>query len=165
MIEWIYILIVVFIIFVSYIVFYLVKQSTYIENGITLVLDKRINYQKRELERSQNEIFRLKLREWIQDNEFEIRRKAISMSNTEILGRISADINILKNNFNFNPKDIKFIGRFIDLIIFDGAADDEKVNIYFVEIQKPNQKSSRNMKVKVETAIKNKRVTFQEINL
>lgn len=67
-----------------------------------------------------------------------------------------------KNNF---AKDIKFTGRFIDLIIFDGAADEQLVNIYFVDVKRQGVISKHTFKDKVASAIKNGNVSFQEINL
>jgi len=100
----------------------------------------------------------LKFKEWLGENEFDIRRAAIRQMNSHILDNISKELSIVKNNFAFNPKDIKFTGRFIDLIIFDGAADEELVNIYFIDIQRQGISSKHNFKTKVANAIK--RATF-----
>ena len=62
-------------------------------------------------------------------------------------------------------KDIKFVGRFIDLIIFDGSAEELEVSIYFVEILNKSHLNKNDYKVQVEKAIKNLSYNFEEINL
>ena len=161
----IYFLVILFIIFLVYIITNVVRKEHKIEKEINSILESRLKYTEREYQRTQEQLFDLKFKEWLSENEFDIRRTAISQMNSHILENISNQLSIVKNNFAFNPKDIKFIGRFIDLIIFDGAADEELVNIYFIDIQRPEISSKHHFKIKVANAIKKGTVSFQEINL
>ena len=124
-----------------------------------------MKYTEREYQISQQQLLDLMFKEWQSENEFDVRRTAIQNMNSFILEGISNEISIIKNNFAFNPKDIKFTGRFIDLIIFDGAADEELVNIYFVDIIRDGIIPKNKFKYKVANAIKNGSVSFEEINL
>jgi len=141
-----------------YIITNVVNKGYKIEKEINSILESRLKYTEREYQRNQEQMLELKFKEWLSENEFDIRRTAIRQMNSHILDNISKELSIVKNNFAFNPKDIKFTGRFIDLIIFDGAADEELVNIYFIDIQRQGISSKHNFKTKVANAIK--RATF-----
>ena len=65
----------------------------------------------------------------------------------------------------FNPKDARFIGSPIDLIVFDGICDKKDlVDIYFVEIKTGTSALSQTQK-KIRDAIANHRVHWLPINL
>lgn len=161
----IYFLAVLLIIFLIYLITSSLNKTSKIEKEINTVLESRLKYTEREYQRNQEQLLDLKFKEWLGDNEFDIRRTAIHKMNSHILDNISNELSIMKNNFAFNPKDIKFTGRFIDLIIFDGAANDEFVNIYFIDIQRQGVTTKHTFKNKVANAIKSGNVSFQEINL
>lgn len=161
----IYFLSILLIIFLIYIILNVVNKEHRIEKEINSILENRLKYTEREYQRNQEQLLDLKFKEWLSENEFDIRRTAIRQMNSHILDNISKELSIVKNNFAFNPKDIKFTGRFIDLIIFDGAADEELVNIYFIDIQRPGITGKHTFKAKVANAIKKGNVSFQEINL
>ncbi len=162
---WIYILLIVFLL----VLFNLFKLWKNKDKRIDLELEKNINSRIRDFkykhEMTQKEIYSLRFNEWKNDNEFEIRRKAIYQSRAAIAETISEELSIINNNFAFNPKDIKFIGRFIDLIIFDGSAEESDVSIYFVEILNKRHLNRSDYKEQVEKAIKNGNYNFEEINL
>lgn len=165
MIEWIYILLSVFLL-VLYNLFNLWKNK---DKRINLELEKNINSRirnyKYEYEKMQKEIYSLKFNQWKNENEFEIRRRAIYQSRASIAETITEELSIINNNFAFNPKDIKFVGRFIDLIIFDGSAEESEVSIYFVEILNKSHLNKNDYKSQVEKAIKNGNYNFEEINI
>lgn len=160
-----YVLAILFVILLIYIITTVINKERSIGKEINSILESRLKYTEREYQRNQDQLLDLKFKEWLNDNEFDIRRTAISEMNSHIVDNISNELSIVKNNFAFNPKDIKFTGRFIDLIIFDGAANEELVNIYFIDIQRQGIKSRHNFKAKVANAINKGNVSFQEINL
>lgn len=161
----IYALAVLLIIFLIYIITTVTNMERNIEKEINSILESRLKYTEREYQRNQEQLLDLKFNKWLSENEFDIRRTAIRQMNSRIVDNISEHLSIVKNNFAFNPKDIKFTGRFIDLIIFDGAANEEHVNIYFVDIQRQGICGRHDFKSKVASAIKKGNVSFQEINL
>jgi len=162
---WIYILLIVFLL-ILFNVFNLWKNK---DKRIDLEVENNINSRVKnfeyEQEKTQKEIYALKFNEWKNDNEFEIRRRAIYQSRATIAETITEELSIINNNFAFNPKDIKFVGRFIDLIIFDGSAEESDVSIYFVEILNKSHLNKNDYKAQVEKAIKNSNYNFEEINL
>ncbi len=165
MTGWIYFLLIIFIITIINLFNLWKNKNKKIDLEFEMEFSKRIRNLKEEYEKTQKEIYNLKINEWKSDNEFEIRRRAIYNSRTSIAETITEELSIISNNFAFNPKDIKFVGRFIDLIIFDGSVDEMDVNIYFVEILNKSSLSKNNYKQKVEKAIKEGNYSFEEINL
>lgn len=160
-----YLLLIALLILVAYFIVAIFNRSSNIEKEVNSVLEQRLKFTAKEYQKGQVNLVDLKFKEWMGENEFGIRRAAILTNNTNMLDKISRELSIIKNHFPFNPKDIKFIGRFTDLIIFDGAADEQPVNIYFVEIQKQNLKGKRIFKSRVENAVGRGNYSFQEINL
>lgn len=112
-------------------------------------------------EKGKSDLF---LKDWQRDNEVNIRRQAIAFSGRQITNEIVGETKLLKDNFSYNPRDIKFIGKYIDLIVFDGAADEEEVSIYFLEITKAGNGSTSEYKNKVWTAINNRKFSWKEIS-
>ena len=160
-----YFLLIALLVLLAYLIVTIVNRTSNIEKEGNSVLEQRLKFTAKEYQKSQEKLLDLKFKEWMGENEFGIRRTAILTNNSNMLDKISRELSIIKHNFPFNPKDIKFIGRFTDLVIFDGAADEQSVNIYFVEIQRQNLKSKQIFKRKVENAISSGSYSFQEINL
>jgi predicted Holliday junction resolvase-like endonuclease len=128
-------------------------------------IDKRVSEMEFEYKMGQEIIYGLKFKEWVNDNEFEIRRRAINQSQNILNQKLTDELKLIHDHFSFNPKDIKYVGRFVDLIIFDGSSSDKEVTIYFVEIIKQNSNTLSNLKLQVDNAITNGRYSFQEIYL
>lgn len=165
MTVWIYILLIIFLL-VLYNLFSLWKnKDKRIDLELEININSRIRNYKSEYEKTQKEIYALKFNQWKNENEFDIRRKAIYQTRAAIAETITEELSIINNNFAFNPKDIKFVGRFIDLIIFDGSAEESEVSIYFVEILNKSHLNKNDYKTQVEKAIKNGNYNFEEINL
>lgn len=98
------------------------------------------------------------------ENEVNIRRQAIAYNAREITSEIAKETNLLNENFSYNPRDIKFIGKYIDLIVFDGAADDEEVSIYFLDMVKTTNAVTSKYKQKVKEAIENRKFNWKIIH-
>lgn len=149
--------------------FYLVSMVSNMNKNIRYeynnYIEKRVSNIGANYKFEHEKIFNLKLKEWISDNEFEIRRKAIGQSQFLLDQKLTKELKLINENFSFNPKDIKYVGRFIDLIIFDGSASNSEVSIYFIEIVTQKGKKQNKFKYQVDNAITNKRYSFKEIYL
>lgn len=67
-------------------------------------------------------------------------------------------------DFMFNPKDVKFIGSPIDLIVFQGLQEGlNRVSIHFIEVKTGSSKLSETQ-IKIKSAVEDKRVFWEEIN-
>lgn len=104
------------------------------------------------------------LQEWKFENESKIRQDAIKRSHSVHLGLISEQLIPFHAKFPFNPKDARFLGKPIDLIVFDGLYEGkDEIDLYIVEIKTGNSKLTEPQK-KIKNAIYNKNVHWHEIN-
>ncbi len=160
----IYFLFAILIILIVALIIYLARSNKIIQKGFHRHLDSRLDTIKNEIdsyEKSRSDSY---LKEWQIQNEVNIRRQAIASQTRQITNEIAKETNLLNENFSYNPRDIKFIGKYIDLIVFDGAADEEEVSIYFLEITKANNGSTSEYKNKVWAAINKRKFNWKEIN-
>ncbi len=76
--------------------------------------------------------------EWKQISEKIIRQDAVQRSQAVTVGKITEHIVPHLPNFNFNPKDARFIGSPVDFVVFDGLNDEESDqirNVVFIEVK------------------------------
>lgn len=104
------------------------------------------------------------LTEWKQEQEKSIRQDAVQRSQAVTTGKIVEHLVPYLPNFNYNPKDARFVGSPVDFIVFDGLNDDEddQLNaIVFVEIKTGMSVLTRRERM-VRDAIKAGRVRWVE---
>lgn len=89
---------------------------------------------KQQLETARSEAT-FQLEQWKSEREQAIRQDAIQRSQSVTVGKVTEHIVPYLPNFTYNPKDARFIGSPIDLIVFDGLNDGEVRNVIFVEIK------------------------------
>ncbi|HQR31780.1 MAG TPA: Holliday junction resolvase-like protein [Blastocatellia bacterium] len=106
---------------------------------------------------------RNKLSEWMLDHEKNIRQDAVHRSQAVTTGKIVEHLVPYLPNFNYNPKDARFVGSPVDFIVFDGLSDDEddQLSIVFVEIKTGMATLTRRERM-VRDAIKAGRVKWVE---
>jgi predicted Holliday junction resolvase-like endonuclease len=104
------------------------------------------------------------LQEWKVENEIRIRQDAINRSYSVNLGKITEHLLPFHIKFPFNPKDVRFIGSPIDLIVFDGYADKkEEIEICIIEIKTGNSKLTE-IQNKIKTAVLKGNIRWAELN-
>lgn len=97
--------------------------------------------------------------------EDDIKRDAIQRHHSSVLGSVSEHVIPFHTNFPYNPKDIRFIGAPIDLIVFDGLDEkSDQINIIFLEVQTGRPYTSNNHK-KIIEAVQFKRIFCRSLNL
>lgn len=70
------------------------------------------------------------------------RKQAVSQSRSVILWEVSEKIAPILPDFEYNPKDMVFLGKWVDYVIFDGLASGNLNKIVFLEVK--SWKSSLN---------------------
>lgn len=120
-------------------------------------LEFRANIEARKL--AKDELFK-----WKTENEKEIRKDAIIRSKSVNLGKISEQLVPFASNFNYNPKDARFLGSPTDLIIFDGLDDGDLKKVVFIEVKTGKSKLNKREEL-VKEAIQNKRVEWLTLEL
>ena len=101
---------------------------------------------------------------WIIEEEEKLRKDAVTRSMGVNLGKITEHLVPFSSHLeHFNPRDIRFIGSPVDLMIFDGAAEkSDVIDIYFVEIKTGTGQLSKKQKA-IRDAIDKHRVYWKAV--
>lgn len=75
------------------------------------------------------------LAQWRTDEEVRIRQSAIDGSRVVIAGKVTEHFIPFLPGFPFNPKDVRFLGAPVDLVVFDGLDEGDLRRIVFVEVK------------------------------
>ena len=73
-----------------------------------------------ELDQQSNKNAQLLFQKWAKKEEERIRKDAINKSRSVIIGKVTEYLVPFFPGFKYNPKDVRFIGTPIDILIFDG---------------------------------------------
>jgi len=102
--------------------------------------------------------------EWKQKAEKEIREDAIKKSRSVILGKVTEHLTPFLFDFPYNPKDARFIGTPVDIIVFNGMDTGEISEIVLVEVKTgKSQLTSREREIR--NAVDAKNVRFEVFRL
>ena len=104
------------------------------------------------------------LETWKIQNETFYRQDAINRSQAVILGKVTEHLIPFQKGFPYNPKEARFIGSPIDLIVFKGLEDEEDVEIHILEIKTGNSSLSKRQRL-IRDAVRNNRVYWREFNI
>jgi predicted Holliday junction resolvase-like endonuclease len=104
--------------------------------------------------------------EWKEKREKVIRQDAVQRSQAVTVGKITEHLVPHLPNFNYNPKDARFIGSPVDFVVFDGLNDEESDqirNVVFIEVKTGASALTKRERL-VRDAIKAGRVKWVEWN-
>lgn len=109
---------------------------------------------------------RLLTAKWVEENEDRIRKDAANRSVRNVMGRVTEQLLPFSEAMSmFNPKDARFIGSPIDLVVFDGAEEmRDNINIVFIEVKTGTSALSKRQKL-IKDAIENGRVEWKRVNM
>lgn len=128
--------------------------------------DKFIQWKQQELNEIKdkaNTDSRLEFEKWKGEYEIKIRKDAVKKSQSITIGKVTEHLLPFFPNFKYNPKDARFIGAPIDMIVFNGLNDNKDIEIVFIET-KTGQSSMNSNERRVKEAIENKNVRWEIIN-
>ncbi len=140
------------------------KMQSRIEAGINRYRDE----DRQALETQMTELARryagIWFEQWKQEEEQKIRLDAVQRSQAITRGKVTEHIVPYLPGFDFDAKDVRFLGTPIDLIAFNGLnASAEDIEIIFIEVKTGGSVlSSRERAVK--KAVEQKRVAWRIIN-
>lgn len=104
--------------------------------------EQLIKWRSDELETAKRQIWEVlskdatvSLEQWKVEAEAEIRQDAIDKSQSVTMGKMTEHLVPYLPGFGFNPRDARFIGSPIDLIVFDGLGEGDVRKIVFIEIK------------------------------
>jgi len=89
------------------------------------------------------------------------RKDAILRSRAVLGGQFSEQLAPFLPDFKYKPTECRFIGKPIDLIVFNGMDEKNIDEVVFVEVKSRNSKLSSSEK-KLRKAIEDKRVRWEE---
>jgi predicted Holliday junction resolvase-like endonuclease len=104
------------------------------------------------------------LETWKMESETWIRQDAITRSHAVNLGKITEHLIPYMSVFPYNPKDVRFVGSPIDLIIFDGIDDGVLRDIIFLEVKTGSSSLSARQK-QIRDAILAGKVLWRELRI
>jgi predicted Holliday junction resolvase-like endonuclease len=104
------------------------------------------------------------MQEWKITYEAGIRADAIMRSQAVITGKVTENIIPYMPVFPYNPKDVRFIGSPVDLIVFDGAAEGCLRDVIFLEV-KTGGSSLNQIQRQIRDAVLAGRVEWRELRV
>lgn len=104
------------------------------------------------------------LEAWKISHEADIRQDAIVRSQSVIVGKVTEHLAPYLPEFPYNPKDARFIGSPIDILVFDGADEGFVEEIVFLEIKTGNSGLSARQR-QIRDAVLAGRVRWLELRL
>jgi predicted Holliday junction resolvase-like endonuclease len=107
---------------------------------------------------------KLKLEMWKMEWETFYRQDAISRSQSVILGKVTEHLIPFHSTFPYNPKEARFIGSPVDLIVFDGVENEENVKVYLIEIKTGNSNLTKRQRL-IRDAVLENRVYWRELKI
>lgn len=93
-----------------------------------------------------------------------VRNKAVQGSRNSIFGEVYEKILPALPNFPYAPKDMVFIGKGCDYIIFDGLSEGSLREIVFLELKSGNAVLNKNEKA-IQYMVDHRRVRFSEYRI
>jgi len=79
--------------------------------------------------------FRIRFALWKRDYSKTIRQQSIAQSEATITGKVTEHISPYLPDFRYNPRDVRFIGSPVDLIVFDGLQEGSLRRLVLVEVK------------------------------
>ncbi len=119
---------------------------------------------RQELERALTAEYEVKMLQLRGAHEANIRADAIIRSSAVIRGRVSEHL-APYINFPYNPRDARFIGSPIDIIVFNGLEDGEVREIVFLEVKTGEGASLNPKQRQIRDTIQNKQVVWCEFRV
>jgi len=169
MIEWIIIL---FLLCATFILFFLyLRQIRRIETRAREIFESwRLQeredlsrWKAEELGRLSDEKAAMLFEGWKMREEEAIRSDAIRRSESVTRGKMTEHLIPFFPDFPYNPRDARFLGSPVDLIVFDGLSDEKIAEIVFVEIKTSRNPSLSRREREVRDCIDEKRVSYRMI--
>ncbi|WP_048172994.1 Holliday junction resolvase-like protein [Methanosarcina siciliae] len=121
-------------------------------------------WQTREMERPVSEKTDTLFRNWKLDEEKKIRQDAVKKSEAVICGKVTEHLIPYFPDFEYNPKDARFLGTPVDFIVFDGLSEGEMNKVVFVEVKSGKTGALSRREKLVRECINRGRVSYEIIH-
>jgi predicted Holliday junction resolvase-like endonuclease len=101
---------------------------------------------------------------WRAEAEAEIRKDAVRRSAAVVSGKVGEHLAPYMPGFPYDPRDARFLGAPIDLLVFDGMNDDDLREIVFLEIKTGGAGLTARER-RIRDAVVARRVAWRELRL
>ncbi len=161
MIEWIAVILLVLVLI--YLFWKYSELKGEIENRSREIFEK---WSSTELEKQANEKAKLLFQEWSQKEETNIREDAIMKSQAVIMGKVTEHLIPFFPVFKYNPKDVRFLGTPVDLVVFDGLSEGGTMKkVVFIEVKTGKNATLSSRERQIRNCIECKNVAYEMIHL
>ncbi|MFM8333762.1 MAG: Holliday junction resolvase-like protein [Candidatus Methylumidiphilus sp.] len=92
------------------------------------------------------------------------RRDATTRSRSVILGEVYEKVAPFLPDFPYAARDMVFLGKGVDYVVFDGLSEGKLERIVFLELKSGQSRLSKN-ELMIREAIRGKRVDYEELRL
>lgn len=123
------------------------------------------DWQAREMERQVSEKADTLFRTWKLDEEKKIRQDAIKKSEAVIRGKVTEHLIPYFPDFEYNPKDARFLGTPVDFLVFDGLSEGEMNKVVFVEVKSGKTGALSQREKLVRECINKGKVSYEIIHI
>ncbi|MEM3481941.1 MAG: Holliday junction resolvase-like protein [Thermoplasmata archaeon] len=128
-------------------------------------IDTTLQSEKENIRETVENEYKIMFEKWKIEYSEEIRRDAIQKSQNVLKGKVTEQIIPYFSDFPYDPRDVRFIGSPVDLIVFSGLREKNSIDeIIFLEIKTGKGRQS-GVEKKVEDAIKNGKISYRVINV
>ena len=101
---------------------------------------------------------------WKLESEANIRADAVRRSTSVVIGKVTEHLAPYISDFPYNPKDARFLGTPVDLIIFDGMCEDNLREIVFLEVKSASSTLTTRER-RIRDAVIEKRIQWRELHV
>lgn len=102
---------------------------------------------------------------WLRHREIRAhRRDATTRSRSVLLGEVYEKVAPFLPEFPFAARDMVFLGKGVDYIVFDGLSEGKLERIVFLELKSGNSRLSKN-EAMIREAIRRNKVDYEELRL
>jgi predicted Holliday junction resolvase-like endonuclease len=171
MIEWIIVLILL--VALGIVLLLYVQQERRIESRAREIFDAwrmqeredLASWKTGELKQRSDEKARILFAGWKADEEENIRSDAVRRSQSVTKGKITEHLIPYFPDFPYNPKDARFLGSPVDLVVFDGLSEDTVREIVFIEIKTAKNPSLSKRERDVRDCVQERRVGYKLLQI
>lgn len=139
-----------------------VQLNRRVERELAAWRERELDGLRSELQRAAQTEARGLLARWRAEHEAEIRSDAVRRSAAVVAGKVTEHLAPYLADFPYDPKDVRFLGTPVDLIVFDGLSAGALEQIVFVEI-KTGASSLSSRERRVREAVQAGRVSWEEL--
>ena len=135
-----------------------------VQEQFALWRDREIESERGKLSQAADAQAKVNLEAWKIETEEKIRKDAVRRASSVLSGKVTEHLAPYLPHFPYDPRDARFLGTPVDLIVFDGMSDNDVREIVFVEV-KTGSSSLTTRERRVRDAVQEKRVSWKMFHL